>query len=138
MFIKIYSIFLSKSLLQTSFYGSMRLLKTEISSGIFCKNWVFRGSRNVVMGVSWGHCLSKSDWLFFLRTDQITGRRDFFWKHFMERLRWKFPRSDLYEVTVPRNLMGFSFPGAHRIPGYADSCESISWKDDVIQRNTTL
>ena len=87
------------------------------------------------MGVSWGHCLSKSDWLFFLRTDQIIRRRDFFWKHFMELLRWKFPRSALYEVTVPRNLIEFSFPGAHRIPRYADSCESISWKHDVIQRN---
>ena len=74
-------------------------------------------------------------WDFFLRVHQIIGRRDFFWKHFMEVLRWKFPQSALYEVTVPRNLMEFSFPGAHRIPRYADSCESISWKHDVIQRN---
>ena len=62
----------------------------------------------------------------------------FLLKAFMEVLRWKFPWSALYEVTVPRNPMEFSFPGAHRIPGYADSCESISWKHGVIQRNHVI
>ena len=90
-----------------------QIVNTDISSkGIMRKQSFPRGY------LIWYHCLSKYDWLFFLKPHQTVGHRGFFWKHIMEILRWKFPRSDLYEVTVFKNLMEISFPGAHWISGY--------------------
>ena len=74
-----YEVTVSRNLMDFSFWWPTRLLNTEISPGGI--SWTLSFPQGCFI---WYHCLSKSDWLFFLKAHQIVGHRNFFRKHFME------------------------------------------------------